>query len=105
MLILSRENIYPDRLRNYKIIIDGNCYGEIKNGEVKKIDISSGNHTMYLKIDWCRSNNIEFNISEDEVLNFECGPSARGWKILLSILYITIFRNKYLWIRKKAEVK
>ena len=68
MIIISRENLYADKLRNYKIIIDEKYYDDIKQGEIKNIYISPGNHTIYLKIDWCRSNKINFNVSENETL-------------------------------------
>ena len=101
MLTISRDKTYRDKLRSYKIMIDGNCYDEIKCGEIKNINLDPGNHTIYLKIDWCRSNKIEFTISENETVEFECGNSMNKWRILLAILYITFFKNKYLWIRKK----
>lgn len=101
MLTISRDKTYRDKLRSYKIMIDGNCCDEIKCGEIKNINLDPGNHTIYLKIDWCRSNKIEFTISENETVEFECGNSMNKWRILLAILYITFLKNKYLWIRKK----
>lgn len=98
MLRISRDNLCRDSLRNYKIIIDGNCCDEIKSGEIKYININSGNHTIYLKIDWCRSNKIDFIISENETIEFKCGNSMKGWRILFSIIYVTFLKNKYLWI-------
>lgn len=101
MVIINRENVYIDRLRSYKIIIDGKCYDKIKDGEIKNINIGPGNHTIYLTIDWCKSNKIDFNISENETIAFECGNSMNGWRIIISLLYVTFLKNKYLWIRRK----
>ena len=101
MIKLTRNCLYyRDRLRNYKIIIDGQNYGEIGNGETIDIDIESGQHTMYLKIDWCRSNKIDFHVLDNEILEFECANSMRGWRILFNIIYITFLRNKYLTLKK-----
>lgn len=101
MLTISRDKTYRDKLRSYKIMIDGNCYEEIKCGEIKNINLDPGNHTIYLKIDWCRSNKIDFTILENETVEFECGNPISKWRILSPIIYITFLKNKYLWIRKK----
>lgn len=101
MLTISRDNVYRDKLRSYKIMIDGNCYDEIKCGEIKNINLDPGNHTIYLKIDWCRSNKIDFTISENETVEFECGNSMNECRFIVPIIYITFLKNKYLWIRKK----
>lgn len=44
----------------YKVVLDGNIIGHIKNGEEKEFDIPEGNHDLFLKIDWCRSNVLSF---------------------------------------------
>lgn len=101
MLIISRNNSYADKARRYKVIIDENCYAEISNGERKNIDISPGSHTIYVKIDWCRSNKIQFNSLENKTVEFECGNSMNRWRQLFSLFYITFFKNNYLWIKEK----
>lgn len=103
MLTISRDNVYRDKLRSYKIIIDGNYCDEIKCGEIKNINLAPGNHTIYLKIDWCRSNKIDFTVLENETVEFECGNPIDKRRILSSIIYITFLKNKYLWIRKKIN--
>lgn len=99
MLILHRDNLL-DTERNYKIIIDGQVYGKIKCGETKRIDIPTGKHIIYLKLDWCKSNKINFEILDDENIEFKCGSSLNGWRILLLFIYTTILKNKYLYIKK-----
>lgn len=87
-----------DKIRNYKIIIDGRNYGIIGSGKTKEIDIAPGNHEIFLKIDWCRSNKIDFNISRNQTIEFECGNSITGWKLIFVCIYITFLKNRYLWI-------
>lgn len=101
MIKLTRKCLYyRDKARSYKIMIDGKCYGKIKDGETKNIDIGSGHHTMYLKIDWCRSNKIDFHISDNEILEFECANSMNNWRMLFYLLYFTFLKNKYLTLKK-----
>ncbi|MBW9145858.1 hypothetical protein K2F41_09905 [Clostridium sp. CM027] len=49
---LSRQSTYHDML------IVGILYGNIEDGETKDIDIEDRYHSIYLKIDWRRSNEL-----------------------------------------------
>jgi hypothetical protein len=100
MLKISREDVFRDKLRSYKIIIDDTYCGNINSGETKILEVAPGKHTIYLKIDWCRSNKIDFYISENETIEFRCGNSMNGWRILFPLIYITFLKNKYLWINR-----
>lgn len=101
MIVINRKNLsHRDKSRNYEIIIDGEICDKIKNGETKNIDISPGHHTINLKIDWCRSNTIEFDILDNETIEFDCGNSMHTWRILFSLIYVTFLKNKYLWIKR-----
>ncbi len=104
MIQLSRESIYYDKYRCYEIIIDGMLYGNIGDGETKEIDVVEGSHSIYLKIDWCRSNELIFIESKDKFIEFECGNSVKGLKKILTLLYISFFKNKYLYIKYKDSI-
>ena len=86
---------------DYKTILDDNYLGPIKCGDSKSFDISPGKHIIYLKVDWCRSNKIDFEVGENELIEFDCGNSMSGWRVLLTIVYITFLKNKYLWLKIK----
>lgn len=95
---VKRESQYADYMRKYKIVIDGEEIDTISKGEEKELQIFPRNHKIQLKIDWCKSNEIEFEIKINESLNFLCGSSAKGWKFFSDFLYLTVWRNKYLYI-------
>ena len=81
MLHLKRESRkYFDKLRKYKIIIDDSEVGIIGDDKIFTYNLDAGHHTIYLKIDWCKSNKLEFDVVENEFLEFECG-SLNGIKI------------------------
>ena len=101
MIRLKRQSGYMDKIRKYKIFMDGVNIGEINDGEMKELNGSPGKHTIHLSIDWCKSNKLEITLKENEVLELECGNSMKGFEILLSYLYITILKNSYLWISEK----
>ena len=99
MITISRKRGYADKIRKYKVIVDNNYLGTINAGETKDFEVPPGKHTIYLKIDWCRSNKLDFNLSENEVIEFDCGSSLTGWRLFINIIYITFLKNKYLWIK------
>lgn len=96
---IKRDSGYADRLRAYKIILDKKVIGKIKNGQEVTLEVPKGNHQLYLKIDWCRSNTVNFD-AHDSNIKFECGSNLRGFKILLALFYVTFFRDQYLWLKK-----
>lgn len=101
MIRLSRESSYTDRFRNYKIFIDNIYYGNINNGEIKEVNIGIGQHTIYLTIDWCSSNKLTFIENNDELIEFQCGNSIKGFKELF--LYTYFRNNKYLFVKFKED--
>lgn len=99
MIKIKRDSGYADRIRAYKVILDEKVIGEIKNGQEVTLEVPKGNHQLYLKIDWCRSNTVNFD-ANDSAIKFECGSNLRGLKILLVMFYIIFFRDQYLWLKK-----
>ena len=105
MIRISRGNTYTDKLRAYKIFIDNIYHGDIKSGETKEFTVANGSHIISAKIDWCRSNNLCVDVN-DSIVELEIGPSLTGrkfWIPFIEFLYITLWKNKYLWIRKKEN--
>lgn len=100
MIRIKRDTGYADRIRAYKVVLDGNVIGEIRNGQQVEVDVAPGKHQLNLKIDWCRSNIVDFEMNQDAV-EFECGSNLRGFKILFAIVYATFLRSQYIWLTKK----
>lgn len=81
MVTISRNDSYIDRLRSYKIIIDDNYLDKIKADEITSIHLVPENQIIYLKIDWCRSNKVEFSILKNQTIEFEYSNTMKGWRI------------------------
>lgn len=99
MLKIKREEGWADKLRNYKVVLDSNVIGSIGQKGTFEYPLNPGIHTLYLKIDWCRSNKIEFEVRDNEIVSFTCG-GLKDVKFLVTIWYITFGWNKYLWIKQ-----
>ncbi len=87
---------WQDKLRAYAIVIDGKSIGEIKDGSEVEVPVSPGIHTIQLRIDWCKSPELEVHVSEGGMEIVDCGPNG---KPLLALLYISFFRGKYIWAK------
>lgn len=87
-VILKRESAYGDRLRAYKILIDGKEVGKIKNGETWIHSVPDEEHTLQLKIDWCKTPLVHFSSKSDSETFFECHSNIIGWKVPLAVFFL-----------------
>jgi len=97
-LTVRRDSGWADKLRAYKIKVDGETVGIIKQGQVLEFEIPDGSRRLMLAVDWCRSNEVLIDGSQADVY-FECGSSLRGARVFLAIIYATILWRQYLWLR------
>jgi len=120
-MVLNRTSEYANRLINFGVFVDGKKVGTIANGETKKFDVLSGQHTLVTKIDWCSSPTLVFSIGDNEIKNFKVGGFRNAsWLVptaliiiilsyivsylfylvipvfLLIVYYLTIGRKRYL---------
>ena len=100
MIKIKRDSGAADRGRAYKVMLDEKVIGEVNNGQEVTFEVPKGTHNLYLKIDWCSSNKISFDIKDADIV-FECGSSLRGLKMFLSFVYILFLRDQYLWLKIK----
>ena len=100
MIRITRVKPYGELFRTYKIFIDGVYRDEIAIKETKEFEVGNGKHTVYAKIDWYKSNTLCVNV-DDSIVDLEVGSSVVGWRLLLSMLYATVWARKYLWLREK----
>ena len=101
MIRIKRDSGYADRLRAYKVVLDSNIVGEIRNGQQIELKVTPGKHRLQLKIDWCCSNIVDFEMSDCD-MEFQCGSNLRGFKILLAIVYVAVLYDQYIWLREKS---
>ena len=99
MVIMKRACMYADSWRDYKIYVDEKVVEYISDGEVIVLDLPKGKHKMYLKLDWCRSNEIEFEVNEDDDVCIRCGNSLNRFQMFFGLFYVLFRRNKYLYLK------
>jgi hypothetical protein len=59
---LTRKKEFQAAVRDYQIYVDNQKIGSIANHETKEFAISPGRHQIAVKIDWCSSPNIDFEL-------------------------------------------
>ena len=90
-------NLWRDRIRDYRIFIDGTEAGRVGRGSTWKLAVPPGPHRMRLAIAWCRSRDADFDVQPGETARFRCGVSAGSWRVLYDI---TIGWSRYISLRR-----
>jgi hypothetical protein len=96
LIIRRQKTKWQDKFRDYGVLLDGREVSRIGNGDEIQLPIQAGSHLVQLKIDWCYSPELRINAAQDEKIYVECGPNSSPLTVLL---YITLLRKKYLWLR------
>jgi hypothetical protein len=65
-LIVKRKNQWINRMRLVGIYVDGLKVGTVSNGDAEEFKVAAGTHKVKAKMEWCRSNELEFTIGENE---------------------------------------
>ncbi|MDP2176038.1 MAG: hypothetical protein Q8K70_09025 [Bacteroidota bacterium] len=81
---LKRTSEYNNRMRDFKIFIDGQQVGTIANGETKDFPTTVGQHIVTAKIDWCSSTDISVDVVDNHTKTLKVGGFRNG-QILMSI--------------------
>ena len=100
---LVRDSGFADYTRQYKIIVDGEEKGRIKNGGTFECVIAPGRHTLELKVDWCGSNLVEFEVVCNETAYFNCGSNLRGWKIFKASKIMKKAPHEWIWLKSSSN--
>jgi hypothetical protein len=87
-ITIFRTSEKINSMRDYDIYVDNQKVNTISNGGIETLEISSGNHEIYIKIDWCKSRKIDINLAKEEELQLKCGSTIRGIKKAFILLYL-----------------
>jgi hypothetical protein len=91
------KKAWQDKLRAYKIFVDNQEVGAIKQQGEFHFGVAPGKHTVQLKIDWCYSPTVEVEVAMGSTASLTCEPGAHP---LLSLLYITLLRKRYIRLQE-----
>lgn len=99
--LTRRGGAWRDQFRYYRVFLDNVQVGRIWQGGTWKAAVDPGRHRLVLKLDWCRSRSIDFDVTLNGTAGFVCGPSRDG---ILASFYEPIFRSS-TYIDLRAETR
>ena len=104
-LIIKRSSEWNNRMRDIGIYLDDKKIGEIGNGEFKEFDIPEGIHKLKAKIDWCKSEILEFETSENEIKKIELsGFKMPKYLMPISLIIMIAYFTMQSFFNIKAPV-
>jgi hypothetical protein len=98
---LSREAAeWRDRSRVYKIVLDDTEVGTIGDGETAELQVSSGDHELYLRLDWVRSRTVSFSAAPGDVVSFVCRALPMSAFVLFQVVKSIFVREGWIELER-----
>ena len=89
-VIVMRSSEFTNRARAYKIFIDDQQVGTLKNGGSGEFEVAEGTHTIYAKVDWCYSPARTFTLGTAERKTFNVGTYKAAQWVLFAALAVLL---------------
>lgn len=97
MIEITRPVTWSDKARAYKLLLDGQEVGRIKEGETLTLETPPGEHRLEARIDWCAAEPLMVLVEKDEpaqvVVYNTHGP-------VWGLLAVTFWMNRYLTLEQ-----
>jgi hypothetical protein len=88
---------YVDRMRAYKVLIDGEERGDVKRGETFSLEVEPGSHGVGIKIDWARSPVVEVECAAGQTVRLVCNPKSNP---ISALYHAFLSRSTYVDLRR-----
>jgi hypothetical protein len=86
---------YPDRLRGYRVIVDGQMVGQLLPGWSVETPVEPGEHVVQLRIDWGRSRTVPVTVEPAGTARL-VGEPRPAWSALF---WLTLGHRRYVRLR------
>jgi hypothetical protein len=95
-VILNRKGEWINRLRSYKVFIDDQPVGTIRNGGTEEFSVNPGIHKMICKINWTSSREYEFEVEANQKIFLQVKSGLRYYPYMAIILIALVLYNFFL---------
>jgi hypothetical protein len=86
-----------DRLRAYKVELDGKIVGRLRSGDCADFTVDPGHHRLRMKGDLTGSQTLSFEIKKGAVAHFECQPNGHSLTALVDT-FKSLGKHGDMWI-------
>lgn len=100
-LTASRDSGWADRLRKYRVLVDGTEVGRLADGESLQHELQTGRHTVQAKIDWCGSRVLGIDVG-DSGCKVHLRSALRGWRKYAAVFYFVFNWNGWVVAERAA---
>ena len=94
-IILSRPSQWMNRIRGYKVLINGKQVGAIKNGATEEYLVEPGTNSIECKLDWCGSRTLPVNVQSGETAYLKVGSGMKLYYLMVILLGVEVFLSFY----------
>jgi hypothetical protein len=99
-LVVERKGgTYADRLRAYRVLVDGQHVASVRDGEVVATPIDAGEREVELRIDWARSRRLQVKAVPGGEIRLAASPNARPWSV---VFWATVGSYRYIRLKPTA---
>jgi hypothetical protein len=83
---IGREDHVRHRLARYRIRVDGNRVGRLRNGKLMRIRVPAGEHHVQVRGLFLRSQEVAVDLPPDGLVWLKCEPD-QGWSVRLEVFH------------------
>lgn len=87
---LIRNKSFNNQFRKISIFLNNKKVREISNDEIVEINTDEKNNFIYVKLDFYKSQTIEFNLREDEIILLEIVNFKTKYKVIKFVIWFLI---------------
>lgn len=92
-IILTRKSEWMNRNRSYKVLVDGQKTGVIRNDSAEEYLVEPGQHTIRCTVDWCSSPETTLNLAPNEIVYLQVKSGLKYYKPLVILMMAGLLVN------------
>jgi hypothetical protein len=98
-ITVARRADSTNILRGYEVLVDGKPVGTIAAGAVSHFPVKDGRHTVAIRVDWCKCQDLPVEKRADENVLLWCGATYNDWRCI----FMGFLQPKtYVYVRPAA---
>ncbi len=94
-IILERKSQFLNRLKNYRVFINGAEQGRIGNGKTEEYEVPAGENTITCKVNWCSSNDYIVSANPGKKIFLKVGSGMKYFWPIYIVLLVTIIARLF----------